>query len=352
MSQQDDKATIAKLQGKLKAQQKTIEVLINAAEQRTSAASTSPMELLAQNLNLERVVQQKTETLQRQGEQLKQALQNLQLAQSRLLQAQKLESVGQLAAGIAHEINTPMQFISTNIEFLEEASQAMSIMMQSLQKILATAPEGIAQELQVTLEETDWEYLTQEVPVAIEQSKNGIARVTSIVKAMKEFSHPSSKEKEKVVVNKIIETTMLVSRNEWKYVANLTTDLAVDLPAVPCHIDELGQVILNLLVNAAHAIGEKLGRNPVGDKGEIHISTKVVDSLVEIRIQDTGCGIPLGIQERIFDPFFTTKEVGRGTGQGLTISHDVIAKKHGGTLTFETEEGVGTTFIIHLPLAS
>ena len=179
--------------------------------------------------------------------------------QSQLLHAQKLESVGQLAAGIAHEINTPMQFISTNMEFLEEASRGMSVITQSLQKIIATAPEEIAQELQSALDEADWEYLMEEVPLAIKQSKDGISRVTSIVKAMKEFSHPSSKEKESVVVNTIIETTVLIARNEWKYVSNVTTDLAVDLPPVPCHIDELGQVILNLLINAAHAIGEKLG---------------------------------------------------------------------------------------------
>jgi PAS domain S-box-containing protein len=274
-----------------------------------------------------------------------------ELLQSQLLHAQKLESVGQLAAGIAHEINTPMQFIGTNIEFLEEANRGMSVMTKALQKIIATGPAEIAQELQSALDEADWEYLMEEVPTAIKQSKNGISRVTSIVKAMKEFSHPSSKEKESVVVNSIIETTLLIARNEWKYVSEVTTDLAGDLPAVPCHIDELGQVILNLLINAAHAIGEKLGPNPVGEKGEIHISTRLVDSFVEIRIRDTGSGIPVGIRERIFDPFFTTKEVGRGTGQGLTISHDVIAKKHGGSLTFETEEGKGTTFIIRLPLA-
>lgn len=195
------------------------------------------------------------------------------------------------------------------------------------------------------------DYLVEEVPTAINQSKDGISRVTSIVKAMKEFSHPSSREKENVVVNSIIETTILVARNEWKYVSDVTTDLAVDLPAAPCLVDEMGQVILNLLTNAAQAIGEKIGRNPVGEKGEIHISTKVVDSFVEIRIRDTGAGIPVGIRERIFDPFFTTKEVGRGTGQGLAISHDVVTQKHGGTLTFETEEGTGTTFIIRLPLA-
>ena len=350
MIQQDDKATIVKLKAKLTAQQKTIDALMNAAEERTTAG-ISPTELLAHNLNLERVVQQKTESLKKQGEELRQALLNLQLTQARLLQAQKLESVGQLAAGIAHEINTPMQFIGTNMEFLEEASRGMSLITQSLQKILATIPEMMAQELQAILDEADWEYLMQEVPLAIKQSKNGISRVTSIVQAMKEFSHPSSKEKENAVVNKVIETTVLIARNEWKYVANLTTDLAGDLPPVPCHIDELGQVILNLLINAAHAIGEKLGQNPAGDKGEIHISTKVVHSFVEIRIRDTGSGIPVEIRGRIFDPFFTTKGVGRGTGQGLTISHDVITEKHDGTLTFETEEGVGTTFIIHLPLA-
>jgi len=272
--------------------------------------------------------------------------------QSRLLHAQKLESVGQLAAGIAHEINTPMQYIGTNIDFLEEASKGMAVIEQSLQKLITTAPPEIAQELRSVLVEADWEYLMEEVPAAIQQSKTGIARVTSIVKAMKEFSHPSSREKESVVVNSIIETTILIARNEWKYVADVITHLADDLPPIPCHIDELGQVILNLLINAAHAIGEKLGRNPVGEKGEIHISTKVVDSAVEIRIRDTGSGIPAAIRERIFDPFFTTKEVGRGTGQGLTISHDVITEKHGGALTFETEEGLGTTFIIRLPLES
>ena len=350
MNQQDNKAIIAKLQAKLNAQQKTIEILMNTAEQRSS--SKSSMELLAQNLNLERVVQQKTETLKRQGEQLQQALENLQLSQTRLLQAQKLESVGQLAAGIAHEINTPLQFIGANMEFMEEASQAMSAITQSLLKMIYTAPEGIAEELRSALEKADWEYLMEEFPSAIRQSKEGISRVTSIVKAMKEFSHPSSREKESIAVNTIIETTLLVARNEWKYVADVTTDLAVDLPLVPCYIDELGQVILNLLINAAHAIGEKLGRNHDGEKGEIHISTRAVDSFVEIRIRDTGSGIPVGIRERIFDPFFTTKEVGRGTGQGLTISHDVISKKHGGTLTFETEEGKGSTFIIRLPLAN
>ena len=272
--------------------------------------------------------------------------------QSQLLHAQKLESVGQLAAGIAHEINTPMQFVSTNMEFFEEASKGMAIISQSIRDVMASSTPEITAQLQAALDEADWDFLMEEVPAAIAQSKTGINRVTSIVKAMKEFSHPSSREKVKVVVNSIIETTILVARNEWKYVSEVTTDLAPDLPPIPCLVDELGQVLLNLLVNAAQTIGEKLGSHPSGEKGEIHISTKAVDSFVEIRIRDTGMGIPDGIRARIFDPFFTTKEVGRGTGQGLAISHDVITEKHGGTLSFETAEGVGTTFIIRLPLGS
>jgi Na+/proline symporter/signal transduction histidine kinase len=263
--------------------------------------------------------------------------------------AQKLQSIGQLAAGIAHEINTPIQFISTNMEFLEEASRGMSLVTQSLQTVMAASPPEIVDKLQSDLDEADWEYLMEEVPTAIEQSKHGLARVASIVKAMKDFSHPSSKEKEDIVVNSIIETTVLVARNEWKYVSDVTMDLAADLPSVPCLVDEMGQVVLNLLTNAAQAIGEKLGNNPSGEKGEIHISTRVVDSFVEIRIRDTGQGIPAGVREKIFDPFFTTKEVGRGTGQGLAISHDIITQKHRGTITFETEEGSGSIFIIRLP---
>ncbi len=268
-----------------------------------------------------------------------------------LRQAQKLQSIGQLAAGIAHEINTPMQFIGTNMEFLEEASRGMADLTQAIQDVMASSSPEVSEKLRSIFEKTDWEYLMEEVPAAVEQSKDGITRVSSIVQAMKEFSHPSSREKVNAVVNSIIETTLLVSRSEWKYVSNVTTDLAADVPAVPCLVDELGQVILNLLVNAAQAIGEKLGEDPGGAKGEIHISTRVVDSFVEIMISDDGPGIPVEIRDKIFDPFFTTKEVGKGTGQGLAIAHDVITKKHGGILAFETEEGKGTTFTIRLPVS-
>jgi signal transduction histidine kinase len=166
---------------------------------------------------------------------------------------------------------------------------------------------------------------------------------------MKEFSHPGSKQKVNADLNRIIETTITVSRNEWRYVATVATDLDPELQSVPCLADEMGQVFLNLLVNAAHTIENKLSDNPEGKKGLISLSTRQYDHYVEIRITDTGNGIPKQIQDKIFDPFFTTKEVGKGTGQGLAIAHDVITGKHNGTLIFESEPGLGTTFIIRLP---
>jgi len=271
--------------------------------------------------------------------------------ESQLHQARKLESIGQLAAGIAHEINTPMQFIGSNMEFLDEASRKMSSFTKSIQEVMETSPPEITEKLRSALDEADWEYMLEEVPRAIKQSKSGILRVTSIVKAMKEFSHSSSKEKEHADLNSIIETTILISQNEWKYVSEITTDLAKGIPSVSCFADELGQVVLNLIVNAAHAIGERLSATPGNHKGEIHISTRASGSFVEMRIKDTGSGIPMEIRDKVFDPFFTTKEVGRGTGQGLAISYNVIVEKHGGTISFETVEDKGTTFIVRLPLS-
>jgi two-component system, NtrC family, sensor kinase len=280
----------------------------------------------------------------------KQAEHEKEKIQSQLLHAQKLESVGQLAAGIAHEINTPTQFIGTNVNFLDEASKDIISFMEQLQHIIKTAPQEIAAAVNTAVEEMDWEYLAEEMPLAISQSHEGVKRVTSIVRAMKEFSHPGSKDKESLSLNKIINTTVTVARNEWKYVAEVDLDLDPDLPQIPLLADEMGQVILNMLVNAAHAIGEKLGDNPDGKKGTIHISTRKSNNGVELRIADTGAGMPEEVQLRIFDPFYTTKKVGKGTGQGLAISHDVIVEKHKGTIAVESTPGRGTTFIIHLPL--
>lgn len=270
-----------------------------------------------------------------------------------LRQAQKLESVGQLAAGIAHEINTPIQFIGDNIQFMKSAFEDLLKLQSGTVNFIEQArssgvdPEFIKQ-IEKDREEADLEYLTEEVPSAIEQSLDGVVRVSTIVLAMKEFSHPGSKEKQQINLNKAIETTIIVARNEWKYVAEVKTDLCKTLPAIPCLPGEFNQVILNLIVNARDAIEDKGGTS---DKlGQISISTSYTDTMARVEVSDTGGGIPKRVQERIFDPFFTTKDVGRGSGQGLAIAHGVIVEKHGGELSFITEEGVGTTFIIMLPI--
>jgi signal transduction histidine kinase len=204
--------------------------------------------------------------------------------------------------------------------------------------------------LRSALEEADWPYFEAEIPIALQQSREGMARVTSIVQAMKEFSHPGKKEFEQVDINNLIELTATVARNEWKCCAELILDLNPDLPVVAALSNEIGQVLLNLLVNAAHTITEKLSRNPDGDPCRITIKTGVIDSSVIISIADTGCGIPEQIRTKVFDPFFTTKTVGQGTGQGLAIAYDVVTRKHKGSLDFETVLGEGTTFTIKLPI--
>lgn len=274
--------------------------------------------------------------------------------QAQLSQAQKLESIGQLATGIAHEINTPTQYVGDNVRFLQEAFGEITGLLAGYETLLAAAkaghlsPELIAEQ-EAALAEADADFLLEEIPVAIEQSLEGIDHVSGIVRAMKEFSHPGVEEKAAIDINKAIESTITIACNEWKYVAELTTDFDPQLPPVSCLPGELNQVILNILINAAHAIADVVG-DDCEQKGHITVSTRRHDAWVEIRIADTGTGIPASVQPKIFDPFFTTKEVGQGTGQGLAISHAVIVEKHGGTITFETEMGRGTTFIIRLPL--
>ncbi len=299
-----------------------------------------------------RTLQEEIKQRQSQEALVLKAKQEKEILYAQLLQAQKLEAVGQLASGIAHEINTPTQFVGSNVEFFAEAMADISTFMARLNIIIAQAPANIQDEVKTALDDADWDYLEEELPRAVEQSREGVRRVSSIVRAMKEFSHPGTRGKINHDLNKIIETTVTVAKNEWKYVAEMELDLAIDLPEVPCLSDEIGQVLLNLLVNGAHAIADKLGENPEGEKGQIHISTACTAEGVEIRVTDSGAGIPTDIQQKIFEPFFTTKEVGAGTGQGLAIAHDVIHGKHGGTLTFESKKEEGTVFIITLPLRS
>ena len=271
-----------------------------------------------------------------------------------LNQAQKLESIGQLAAGIAHEINTPVQYIGDNTRFLGDSFHELEEVYNKFDHFLHAVKKGepvIDQipALEDAIEQADLSFLFDEIPKTIEQSLDGINRIGTIVRAMKEFSHPGFEEKVQVDINHTLENTLIVSRNEWKYVAEVETDFAPDLPLLLCLPGEINQVFLNLIVNAAHAIGEVTDGGKIG-QGRIRLSTRVQDQWVEIHIADTGGGVPEAVQHRIFDPFFTTKKIGKGTGQGLAIARNVVVDKHQGKLRFETELGKGTTFIIQLPL--
>ena len=276
-----------------------------------------------------------------------------QALEAQLAHAQKLESVGRLAAGIAHEINTPTQFVGDNTRFLQEAFEDLNRLAdQCLRLVDANLNQQSAGDLiagiESLIEEIDLEGLREEIPKAIEQSLEGLQRVARIVRAMKDFSHPGTEEMEPVDLNKAIESTIMVARNEWKYVATMETDLDPDLARVPGYAGDLNQVFLNLIVNAAHAIADVIQQGDA-ERGEITVRTRQIDNAVEVSVSDTGSGIPEEIRSRIFDPFFTTKEVGKGTGQGLAIVHAVIVKKHGGTIDIDSEIGKGTTFTIRLP---
>jgi len=273
--------------------------------------------------------------------------------EAHLRHAQKLEAVGQLAAGIAHEINTPVQYIGDNLHFIGESLAGLGPLLRGYEQLAAAVrANSVTPQLIATVESSartlDTAYLSREIPLAVQQSLEGVAHVARIVCAMKEFSHPGTKEKAAVDLNHAIEATIAVARNEWKYVAEMATDLAPDLPKVHCLPSEFNQVILNLIVNAAHAIGDVVKQRE-GTKGVIRIATRQDGGWVEIKISDTGTGIPEPIRHRVFDPFFTTKKVGKGTGQGLAIARSVIVDKHGGALTFDSEMGRGTTFTIRLP---
>jgi PAS domain S-box-containing protein len=270
-----------------------------------------------------------------------------------LRHSQKLEAVGALAAGIAHEINTPIQFVGDNTRFLQDAFRDVAELVKAYEQLRqaakgATEATEAIETVIAAREKADWEYLEEEIPKALEQALDGVNRVATIVRGMKEFSHVDrSPQKTAADLNKALESTLIVARNELKYVADLEVHFG-ELPPVPCHLGDLNQVFLNLLINAAHAIGDVVKGTP--KKGRIEVRTRRDGDRIEVAFSDTGTGVPETIRDKIFDPFFTTKEVGRGTGQGLALARAVIVEKHGGTLTFDTEMGKGTTFYIRLPL--
>jgi two-component system, NtrC family, sensor kinase len=271
--------------------------------------------------------------------------------EGQLRQAQKLEGIGQLAVGIAHEINTPTQFVTDNLTFLSDSWKSVHELLERYRGAIRNAgealPTGVAEGLQQAEQTCDLDFIDSEVPRAIEQSLDGAHRVAKIVRAMKEFSHPGSADKTATDLNKGIESTITVARNEWKYVSEIVMEFDAALPPVMCYPSDINQVVLNLIVNAAHAIKEKIRE---GEKGRITVGTRTQNDCVEISVSDTGNGIPKAIRTRVFDPFFTTKEVGKGTGQGLALAYTVVVKKHSGNIWFETEIGQGTTFFITLPI--
>jgi len=268
-----------------------------------------------------------------------------------LRQAQKLESVGRLAAGVAHEINTPIQFVSDSVHFIRDAATDLTGLIVKYQAVLRAVVAGGPCE-QEAAEATDHEsaievgYLLENLPPALDRALEGLSRVATIVRSLKEFAHPDQKEMAAIDLNQAITSTLTIARNEYKYLANVETELG-DVPPVKCHGGDVNQVILNLVVNAAHAIGDVVQGTET--LGRIRVRSWHERDSAFISISDTGGGIPAEIRNRVYDPFFTTKPVGKGTGQGLAIARSVI-EKHGGDLTFETEMGVGTTFLIRLPL--
>lgn len=271
--------------------------------------------------------------------------------ESQLRQAQKLEGIGQLAAGIAHEINTPTQFVTDNLTFIQDSWRSSHELLETyratVREFEAALPRDAVAGLREAEQSCDLEFIANEVPKAIDQSLDGAQRVAKIVRAMKEFSHPDASEKTATDLNRAIESTITVARNEWKYVSDIVTEFDDGMPAVVCYAGDMNQVVLNLIVNAAHAIKATVKE---GEKGQITVRTRHEEEFVEISVADTGTGIAADIQGKVFDPFFTTKELGKGTGQGLSFSYTVVVKKHGGKIWFDTEIGKGTTFFVRLPV--
>ena len=271
-----------------------------------------------------------------------------------LRHAQKLEAVGGLASGIAHELNTPIQFVGDNIRFLQDSFNSLETLLGKLQEVRCAAEAGsvagrLLREANQAVTDGDLPYLMEEIPKALNQSLDGVERVATIVRAMKDFAHSDQSQRAAADLNKALASTLIVARNEIKYVADVITDFG-DIPPVECRLGDLNQVFLNLLVNAAHAIEGAM--NITGKKGVIRVQSRHEGDHVKIAFSDTGSGIPAAIRDKVFEPFFTTKAVGRGTGQGLAISRTIVVDKHGGSLTFETEMGRGTTFWITLPVSS
>ncbi|MDH5673739.1 MAG: hybrid sensor histidine kinase/response regulator [Myxococcales bacterium] len=269
------------------------------------------------------------------------------------LQGQKLETLGQLAAGIAHEINTPLQFVGDNTEFVRSGLEDVLRLLASYRdrlRVYESSQSASLRELGEIEDESDLSYLVRELPVAVAQSMDGLLRVSDIVGAMKLLAHPGSKDPFPIDINEFLKSTVTVARNEWKHVAEVHFDLEGGLPTVIAHPGDLSQALLNILVNAAHAVADLVAQRPGGEKSNIQISTKRRGSSIEIRVSDDGPGMPEEVRRRILEPFFATREMGHGLGHGLAIARVTIEDRCGGAIEVESEEGVGTTIVVSLPL--
>ncbi|TMQ16397.1 MAG: histidine kinase, partial [Deltaproteobacteria bacterium] len=300
---------------------------------------------------LEQRVEERTLELTRSNLAQQSEMRQRQRIETELRMAQKLEAVGRLASGVAHEINTPVQFVSDSVQFVKAAMTDLSGVVEKLRAVnravLGGAPSrDAAEEAQQAEDEAEIDYLLEHGPRALDRALDGLEQVASIVRSMKAFAHPDAREMSAIDLNRAIESALVMARNEYKYVADVTTDFG-DLPPITCHAGQVNQAVLNILVNAGHAIGDVVGTS--GARGRITVATRREHDQVVIAIGDTGTGIPEDIRSRIFDPFFTTKEVGRGTGQGLAMVHTIV-EKHAGTVHVDSVVGRGTTFEIRLPI--
>ncbi len=324
------------LERKLKAQDKTIRILSERVEQQISD-DVSGFAIFEQNIALEDIVATRTNELESKRAELELALAELKATQAELLQSQKLQSIGQLASGIAHEINTPIQYVSENIKYLADS-------FAQLLPIIETYKSTATDEQEVD----DLNFMLDEIPRALKESGKGVKDISSIISAMREFAHPGNGQLQPVDLHRLIQTTIDITGSTWKHVANIETHFDPELPLIDGLKDELGQVLLNLIVNAAHAIEDNM--QAVATEGIIRITTRSAGDWAEIKVEDNGCGIPKELHTRIFDPFFTTKDVGRGSGQGLAIAYNVVSDKHHGKLSVHSEDGKGSVLTVRLPV--
>jgi two-component system NtrC family sensor kinase len=275
------------------------------------------------------------------------------VAEEHLSRGQKLEAIGQLAAGLAHEINTPMQYIGDNLHFAKEVLPDLLGLLDAFHSAIrdnmtTVIPAKVVELLAERAEAIDLTYLRETLPTVFSSALEGVAQVSKIVGAMKTLEHVGNQARAPTNLNALLENTVVVATNAWTDVAELSLQLAPTLPLVDCVAGEIAQVVLNLVVNAAQAIRDKVGTS--GKKGALTIATSLQGQDVELRVSDDGVGIAEAIRERVFDPFFTTRPVGQGTGQGLAQVHAAVVKLHGGTVRFDSQQGRGTTFVVRLPV--